>query len=120
MLEIFIMLGVIGWFSRTAKSEGKSGLLWGFIGAISYYGPVIIFGRFIYPALVKGSVTYENQGTYMIVGILLNLAIGIGCCFLARNILLSVLEETAVNNNSVPGITEEVKTDSDNKIGPSV
>jgi hypothetical protein len=84
------MIGVIGWFARTAKVKGQGGFLWGFIGAISYYGPVLIFGRVLYPEIVKGSVTYDNQGSYMIVGILLNLTIGIGCCFLARKILLSI------------------------------
>jgi len=89
MVEIIVMIGVIGWFARTAKSKGKNGLLWGFIGAISYYGPVLVFGRVIYPGIVKGSVTYDNQVGYIIVGVLLNLAIGIGCCYLARKILLS-------------------------------
>ncbi len=89
MIEIIVMIGVIGWFARTAKGKGKNWLLWGFIGAISYYGPVLVFGRVIYPEIVKGNVTYDNQATYMIVGLLLNLAIGIGCCFLARKILLS-------------------------------
>ena len=88
MIEIIIMIGVIGWFARTAKSKGANGLLWGFIGAISFYGPVLVFGRVIYPVIVKGSVTYDNQVSYMIVGVLLNLAIGISCCLLAREILL--------------------------------
>jgi len=89
MLEIFITIGVIGWFARTAKSKGKSGPLWGFIGAISYFGPVLVFGKLIFPEIVKGSVTYDNQFGYMVLGTVLNLAIGIGCCLSARQILLS-------------------------------
>jgi len=89
MLELVIMFGVIGWFSRTAKSKGKNGVLWGFIGAISYYGPVLIFGMLIFPEIVGDSLTQANMTEYMLTGLVLNLAIGIGCCFLARTILLS-------------------------------
>jgi hypothetical protein len=89
MLEIFIMIGVIAWFARTASSLGKSGFLWGFIGAISYYGPVVVFGRFIYPEMVRGVVTYENQGLLTVGGVALSVAVGAGCCFIARQILLA-------------------------------
>ena len=95
MIEILVMIGVVGWFARTARSKGKSGFLWGFIGAISYYAPVIVFGRWIYPEMVKGSITYDNQFVYMILGLILSLAIGIGCCLLARKILLSQEAENA-------------------------
>jgi hypothetical protein len=99
MLEIIIMIGVIGWFARTAKSKGKNGILWGFIGAISYYGPVLVFGRGIYPELVRGSVTYDNQVGFIILGVVLNVAVGIGCCFLARKILLSMKGDSAPADN---------------------
>jgi hypothetical protein len=95
MLEIIVMIGVIGWFSRTAKSKGKSGVLWGIIGALSYYGPVLLFGRLVYPAMVKGSVTYDNQFGYIALGIALDLAVGIGCCLLARQILISTQADNA-------------------------
>ena len=93
MIEIFIMIGVISWFARTAKSKGKSGVLWGFIGAISYYGPVLVFGRLIFPEIVSGRVTYDNQFSYMAVGLVLNLAIGIACCLFARKMLLATEAE---------------------------
>lgn len=89
MIELLIMLGVIGWFAQTASSIGKSGFLWGLIGAISYYGPVWIFGRHIYPEMVSGIVTYKNQGILTAGGIALSIAIGAACCFGARLILLS-------------------------------
>jgi len=94
MVELIVMIGVIGWFARTAKKKGKDGLLWGFIGAISYYGPVLLFGFVIYPSLVGGSITYSNQSSYIVVGILLDLAIGIGCCILASRVLLSQKSDT--------------------------
>jgi hypothetical protein len=83
------MIGVISWFVRTAKAKGKSGALWGLIGAVSYYGPVLVFGLGIYPELIRGSVTYDNQLSYTIIGVLLDVAVGIGCCLVARQILLS-------------------------------
>jgi hypothetical protein len=93
MIEIFVMIGVIGWFARTAKIKGLNSVLWGFIGALSYYGPLLIFGRLIYPAMIKGSVTYDNQTTYIILGVVLNMAIGIACCVVARKILLAKAAE---------------------------
>jgi hypothetical protein len=59
------------------------------------YGPVLLFGRVIFPELVKGSVTYSNQFGYMALGLVLNLAIGIGCCLLARKMLLWTETENA-------------------------
>jgi len=90
MLEIIIMIGVVGWFARTAKEKGKSGALWGFIGAISYYVPVLVFGFGIYPEMIRGQVTYENQTSYIVLGVVLNLGVGIICCLLARTMLLSM------------------------------
>lgn len=98
MIEIIIMIGVIGWFARTAKGKGKNGFLWGFIGAISYYGPILVFGRLIYPEIVRGSINYDNQFGYMALGLVLNLAIGIGCCLLSRKILLSKEADNTTNN----------------------
>ena len=100
MIEIIIMIGVIGWFAKTAERQGKRWVLWGFIGAISYYGPVLVFGLVIYPALIRGSVTSANLGIYQIMGIALDLAVGIGGCLFARQRLLSkedrhTLTETA-------------------------
>ncbi len=100
MLEIIIMIGVISWFARTAKSKGKSGPLWGIIGGISYYGPVLFFGYVIYPAMIKGSITYSNQTSYMILGIVLNLIVGIGCCLIARSILMSAEPDPSMINTT--------------------
>jgi len=103
MLELLVMIGVMGWFSREANSRGRSGFLWGCIGAISYYGPVIVFGQFIFPEMVKEMVTYGNQGQFMAIGLILNIAVGVGCCFLARTFLLSLDANTAQNNTRFSG-----------------
>jgi len=89
MLELIIMTGVIAWFARTAKSKERSGALWGFIGAVSYYVPVLIIGRVVYPELVKGQIRSDNVIQYMVLGLVLTIGVGIASCLLARIVLLS-------------------------------
>jgi len=89
MIEIIVIVGVIVWFARAAMANDKNGFLWGFIGAISYYGPILLVGRLIYPMIIKGRITHDNMVTHMIVGTLLNIIVGIGCCWLAYKLLLS-------------------------------
>lgn len=89
MLEILIMLGVIRWFTTTAQTQGKSGSLWGFIGAASYYGPVLLIGTFIFPEIVRGKVTPDNQFSFVAMGLAASVTGGIICCFIARQMLLS-------------------------------
>ncbi|MCP4379275.1 MAG: hypothetical protein GY794_24275 [bacterium] len=88
MIEIIVIVGVVRWFVRTAARKGKNAAVWGIIGVVSYYVPIIVFGHVIYPEIIKDSITYENQDIYIIVGVLLNLAIGIGCCLFAGKVLL--------------------------------
>ena len=90
IVELIIMIGVIGWFARTARVRGQSEVLWGIIGGVSYYGPVLLFGFVIWPILVKGSLTADNTLRYTIAGMILNIAVGITFCLLARAILLSL------------------------------
>ena len=93
MFEIIIMLMVMGWFSKQANTFGKSGILWALIAAISFYVPVLIFGRMIFPALIEGKVTYSNQTSYVIIGTLSNIAIGALFLLLARAILLKSVKK---------------------------
>jgi len=88
MFEIIIMLMVMGWFAKQANTFRKSGILWAIIAAISFYVPVLIFGRLIYPSLIEGNVTYSNRTFYMVLGTLSNIAIGILFILLARAKLL--------------------------------
>ena len=66
MIEIIIMLMIMGWFAKQANTFGKSVVLWALIAAISFYVPVLIFGRMIFPVLIEGKVTYSNRTFYMI------------------------------------------------------
>lgn len=90
MIEILIMLfGVLPWFYRTAKRQGRSPIGWVIIGALSYYIPVAIVGRGIMPAILKGQVTMDNLVEMMVITVALSVGAGIGCCVLARRVLLS-------------------------------
>ena len=94
MVEIIIMLIVMGWFAKEANTIGKSGILWALIAALSFYVPVLIFGRIIYPSLIEEQVTYSNQTKYMILGTVANIAIGAFFIFIARTRLLQVVKQT--------------------------
>lgn len=93
MIEIIVMIGVIGWFSKTAKAQNKSGFAWGVTGALSYYIPALLFSKLIFPALIKGSVTNSNAIGLMVLGTFLSVGIGIGFCLFARNMLLSSVKK---------------------------
>lgn len=87
MLEIIIMIGVVGWFYRTAKQIGHNGVLWGAMGALSYYVPMLICSWLIFPALLRPFLTYDNQTSLQLLDVALSLVVGIGCCVVLRAIL---------------------------------
>ena len=95
MFELLVLLVfVLPWFYRTAKKRGKNPFGWVFIGALSYYVPLLIVGRLIVPIFVRGTVydiplaQWENPG-WMLPGMLLSIVVGIGGCFIAGRILVS-------------------------------
>jgi hypothetical protein len=44
MRAILIMIPLVAWFTRRAKAKGRSQLLWGAIGAASYFLPTTFLG----------------------------------------------------------------------------
>ena len=92
MLEIIIMIGVMGWFWRTARSDGAGpgyGVIWVIAGGLSYFLPANLFAIVIYPALAKSFVTSQDYFFFVLLGIVLSIGIGAACCFLARKVLLA-------------------------------
>lgn len=87
MLEIIIMIGVVGWFYRTAKQIGRNGVAWGAMGALSYYVPMLICSLLIFPAILRPFVTYGNQTGLQLLDVALSVLVGIGCCVVLRQIL---------------------------------
>ncbi|MCA8907476.1 MAG: hypothetical protein KDA64_06245 [Rhodospirillaceae bacterium] len=87
MLQIGITIAVVIWFFVSAQKLDRNRLVWAIVGAVSYYVPSVIFGRFIFPALI-GTVELDDLGGYLILGVVLSVATGLACCLIARGILL--------------------------------
>lgn len=87
MLEIIIMIGVVGWFYRTARQIGHNGVAWGAMGALSYYVPMLICSWLVFPAILRPYLTYSNQTELQLLDVALSVLVGIGCCVALRQIL---------------------------------
>ena len=87
MIELILMIAVIGWFTTTAKSKNKNKILWGIIGALSYYLPVLLFGLFIFPLITVGWVNKDNETTFKVIGFFLNLTVGVIGVLIAKRTL---------------------------------
>ena len=61
MIELILMFSAIGWFVKTANSKNKSKVLWGIIGALSYYIPVLFVSLFVFPLITTGWVNESNE-----------------------------------------------------------
>lgn len=100
MIELIILFLIMGWFAKEANTIGKNGILWAIIAALSFYIPVLIFGRIIYPFLIMGRVTYSNQSKYIILGTVLNFVIGAFFVYIARTRLLHAAKQAEKNLKS--------------------
>lgn len=87
MLQIAISVAVAVWFAINAKKRGKNPIIWVIVGAVSYYLPSVIFGRYIYPGII-GQINYDDLEMYLIIGVLLSIAVGVACCLAARAVLI--------------------------------
>ncbi len=88
MLEILIIIAVVKVFSATAVDKARSKFLWGAIGALSYYVPLLLMSFFLLPLLVNsGVLPFVTRENYFVVGIVFNLITGVACCMIAFLIL---------------------------------
>lgn len=102
MIEFIIMIFVAGWFAKTANKNGEPGGLWGLIGAISYYVPTLIFGFYIYPAMIRGTYySISSQSAIVMQGVLLSVLTGVCCCIIARVILLNKINKSKSNDKEI-------------------
>lgn len=90
MIEIFVVGGAAIWFAKEANAIGKSGILWAFVALTGYYIPVLIFGNLIYPILVSRSLNQSNITFFQILGIVLNISIGLTSLLLIRQKILKL------------------------------
>ena len=113
MLEIIIIIAVVKAFSATAESKGRSKIAWGFLGALSYYGPILLMSFLLLPLMVQlGMLPFITQDNYFFVSILTNLAAGILCCLVTYQILKG-LPGTTETNTTIAGHGEHGPIDSD-------
>ncbi len=90
MIEILIIIAVVKMFTKQAESKGLNKNLWGFIGAASYYLPILLFTFVIMPELImSGVLDFSTETEIRVAAVLMNLAIGIICCIIAYQILKS-------------------------------
>ena len=81
MIEIVVIIAVIKAFRALAELKGLNKSLWAWIGGLSYYVPVLIFGFLILPQIfMSGVITIESEAGASIIAIICNLLVGILCC----------------------------------------
>lgn len=94
MLEIILIIAVVKAFRSVAKEKGLNSGFWAFIGAASYYGPVLIMSFVGTPMLyANGVLTATSEGQVMFTAVILNLIAGVLCCFFAYQYLKSLESE---------------------------
>lgn len=106
MVEILVVIAVVKAFKDMAGSKGLNKSLWAWIGGLSYYVPVLIFGFLILPILFEnGIIPVQSEGAATIIAILLNLVMGIVCCGSAYLYLKS---RSSVTASSDPTIIDQI------------
>ena len=116
MLEIIIIIGVVKTFCSVAENKGRSKVAWGFVGALSYYVPILLMSFFLLPLMVDaGLLPIVTQDNYFLVNLFSNLAAGVICCVVAYLILKSLPDANARNAAVVNhGKMQPIDTDDDN------
>ena len=88
MLEIIVIIAVVKAFAKLAEEKKLNKNLWGFIGAASYYLPILLMSFMILPALVvSGVIPFTDETSFMVLSVFVNLLTGILCCLIAYQVL---------------------------------
>ena len=81
MIEILVIIAVVKAFKAMAELKGLNKSLWAWIGGLSYYIPVLLFGFLILPLLFEnGIIKVESEIGATFLAVFLNLIVGIVCC----------------------------------------
>jgi len=89
-------------FAKLAAEKNLNKNVWGFIGAASYYIPVLLMGFVIFPALIsQGIINISTEGQYMGVSIVVNLLTGVLCCMIAYQVLKYQKDGLPENDGSI-------------------
>ena len=88
MIEILIIIAVVRAFARKAEEKNLSKNLWGFIGAASYYVPILLTSFLILPGLaLSGFIEVTDETAFTVMAIFVNIIVGVSCCLVAYQIL---------------------------------
>jgi len=102
MLEIIVIIAVVKAFGKLAEEKGLNKTLWSFIGAASYYGPILLMSFVILPALImNGTFSVNDETTAILLSVVINLATGIICCLVAYQILKNQKNNTNEVNDDI-------------------
>ena len=110
MIEILVIILVVRAFSRTAAEKNLNKTLWGVIGALSYYVPVLVMGFVVLPSFVESGALGEGL-TALLLSVVLNIAVGVITCFIAYQVLKSQDAQMDPNDNSSPFDAESMNRD---------
>lgn len=102
MIEILVVIAVVRAFVRKAEEKKLNKTLWGFIGAASYYIPVLLTGLIVLPLLVvNGIISVGSETQFLIMSVFINILIGVLCCFVAYQILKNKEVQTKPINTEI-------------------
>lgn len=104
MLGIILIILVVRMFTRKAGEKGFNKVLWGFIGALSYYGPVILMQILVIPYLGEsGMVQFDTEGKAYLFVIVTSIGAGVIGCVTAYQILKRMeparMADQVIDNN---------------------
>jgi len=102
MIEIIVIIAVVKAFRAMAASKGLNKALWAWIGGLSYYIPVLVFGFLLLPQLFANGIipVYSELGATF-VAIFCNLIVGVLCCGGAYLYLKSLPNATSNNDINI-------------------
>jgi hypothetical protein len=86
MIELIIMAGVVYWYFQAARRNGRNGWLWGFVGALSYYMPMLLVAIVIAPAIIFSLAPMGpgDEGFYSFLSVAIGVVTGVTCCVLLK------------------------------------
>ena len=79
VIEILVILAVVRAFRAMAVLKGLNSLLWAWIGGLSYYLPMLLFGLLIFPYLLEQDFAFIDSELIVNSFSILNIIVGITC-----------------------------------------
>ncbi|MEM0998189.1 MAG: hypothetical protein AAGN35_13960 [Bacteroidota bacterium] len=112
MIEIIVIIFVVRAFTGLAGRKNLNKIVWGFIGALSYYIPVLLMGFVILPPLIESGTFGYGYGA-IILSVVLSIAVGAITCVIAYQVLKNQDGQPDPNASDSPfdldGINRDLK-----------